>query len=306
VTGSPVEARVELPPRRLRDWWRIAVRVTDRVQLHNSGLLAGGIAMYGLLSVFPGLAAAVLIYGLFATPADIAYHMSIFAGVLPPGTWQIFRTQLQALAAHDHSVLTVAAGLGLLVALWSSRLTMSALMTATNIAFEVREKRGFFFQIFVSVVLTLGAIVGFLAMLLLGIVIPVALMVLGTSLWVRIVTTVVRWGLLWVFAVVGLALLYHFAPARRPNRWRCLSCGSVLTATCWLIMSGLFAWYVRFFANYDRTYGALGSVVVLLMWFYLLSYIVILGAELNAALNTQTRERLAEAGASGHEKFGAG
>lgn len=252
--------------------------------MHNSGLLAGGIAMYGLLSIFPGLAAVVLIYGLFATPADVAQHMQVFAGILPPGAWAIFNEQLQKVAAHDHGALTIAAAIGLLLALWSARLTMSALMTATNIAYEVPERRGFFLQILMSLLLTLGAIVGFLAMLLVGIVIPVTLAVLGTSIWVQVAVTIVRWLVLWLFVVVALALLYRYAPARRRARLRWVTWGSTLTATAWLILSGLFALYVRTFGSYDETYGALAGVIVLLMWFYLLSFIVILGAEINAAI----------------------
>jgi len=277
----------------MRDWWHVAVRVIAKLQQHNCGLLAGGIAMYGLLSVFPGLAAAVLIYGLFATPAGVAHHMSVFAGLLPPGVWGIFNAQLQKVAAHDHGTLTIGAAIGLGLALWSARLTMSALMTATTIALEVPERRGFFVQILISLVLTLGAIVGFLAMLLVGVVVPVALIVLGTNLWVRMAVAVLRWVVLWLFAVLSLALLYHFAPARRAGRWRCLSCGSVVTATLWLAVSALFALYVRVFASYDQTYGALSSVVVLLMWFYLLSFSVILGAEMNAAIGARRQLRSA-------------
>jgi len=259
------------------------------VQLHNAGLLAGGIAMYGLLSVFPGLAAAVFIYGLFATPVDVSRHMSVFAGVLPPGVWDIFNTQLQKVAAHDHSALTAAAVIGLLLALWGARLTMSALMTATTIAYEVPERRGFFRQTLISLLLTLGAICGFLAMLLVGVIIPLSLAVLGTSWWVKVGVGVVRWFVLWGFAVIGLALVYHFAPARRPAHWRCFTCGSVVTATLWLALSGVFTVYVRHFGTYDRTYGALAGVVVLLLWFYLLSYVVLLGAEVNAALSAGRR-----------------
>lgn len=271
----------------MRDWWDVCLRVTDKVQLHNSGLLAGGIAMYGLLSVFPGLAAAVLLYGLFATPADVSAHMQVFAGILPPGAWAIFNDQLQKVAAHDHGALSVAAGLGLVLALWSARLTMSALMTATNIAYEVPERRGYVLQILMSLVLTLGAIIGFLAMLLVGVVIPVTLTVLGTSIWVKAAVAIARWLVLWLFAVIGLALLYRYAPARRRGRWRWLTCGSTLTATLWLILSAVFTVYVRRFGSYDATYGALAGVIVLLMWFYLLSFIVILGAELNAALDAR-------------------
>ena len=271
----------------IRDWWCVTVRVVDKVQTHNAGLLAGGIAMYGLLSVFPGLAAAVFIYGLFATPADVSRHMSVFAGILPPGVWNIFNTQLQNVATHDHSALTVAAVIGLLLALWGARLTMSALMTATTIAYEVPDRRGFLRQILTSLVLTLGAVVGFLAMLLVGVIVPVGLHVLGTSLWVNLAVGVVRWLVLWGFAVIGLALVYHFAPARRPDRWRLLTCGAAVTASLWLAISGLFAAYVRSFGSYDQTYGALAGVIVMLLWFYLLSYTVLLGAEVNAALSAR-------------------
>lgn len=259
--------------------------------------------MYGLLSVFPGLAAAVLIYGLFATPADVSRHMSVFAGILPPGAWDIFNAQLQKVAAHDHGALTIAAGIGLLLALWSARLTMSALMTATNVAYEVPERRALLFQILISLLLTFGAIVGFLVMLLVGVVIPVALVVLGTDLWVRLAVAVLRWAVLWVFAVAALALLYHYAPSRRAGRWRCFTCGSVLAATLWLGVSGLFAFYVRSFGSYDQTYGALASAIVLLLWFYLLSYVVISGAELNAAIAARRAERGRELAAAASSRI---
>lgn len=270
-----------LPARR---WWRVALQVTDGLQRHNAALLAGGIAMYGLLSVFPGLTALVFIYGLFATPTTIQQQMKAFAGVLPPGVWDIFSSQLQNVAAHDHGTLTVAAAIGVLIALWSARLTMSGLMSAINIAYGDSEKRSVLTQILVSLALTLGAIIGFLGMLLLGVIVPVTLAVLGSSTWVQLTVSILRWLLLWAFAEIGLSLVYHFAPAHRPARWRCVTWGSTVAATFWLALSGLFTLYVRWFAHYDKTYGTLAAVVVLLMWFYLLSLVVVLGAEINATL----------------------
>jgi membrane protein len=272
--------------------WEVATRVTDKLQAHNSALLAAGIAMYGLLSVFPGLAAAVFVYGLFATPADVSRQMAIFAGILPPGAWEIFRAQLQNVAEHDRGALTVAAALGLFVALWSARLTMSALMSATNIAHEVPERRGFFYQILISLVLTIGAIVGFIAMLLVGVIVPVVLAVFGTSAWVQETIAIVRWVVLWVFAVIGLALVYYYAPARRRTRLHCLTWGSTVAATFWVALSALFGLYVRSVGSYDETYGALAGVIVLLVWFYLLSFTVVLGAEVNAAMEARRAERL--------------
>ena len=201
--GRTAEKPEEIPA---RGWWDIAWRVCKRLGSDNVTLVAGGLAMYALLSVFPGLAAMVSIYGLFATPADVINHMSAFAGVLPPGVWDIFNTQLQSITRHATSTLTTAAIVGLLIALWSARSAMSSLMTATNIAYGEREKRGFFTQILLSLAFTLGAIVGFLAMLMLGVAIPLALNVFGAAPWVKIGVDVLRFVLLWLMAALGLAV----------------------------------------------------------------------------------------------------
>jgi membrane protein len=264
-------------------WWDATVDVVERLQSHNALLLAGGIAMYALLSVFPGLAAAVSLYGLFSTPTDVIQHMKVFAGVLPPGVWGLLRTQMQGVASHDHGTLTVAAVVGLLVALYSARLTMSALMVATSIAFEEPDHRSFVHRVGVSLVLTFGMIVGFLIMLLLGVVVPLTVQILGASTGVDLALTLVRWGMLWGFAVLGLDVVYHYAAVQR-RPWQLLSWGSVIAASLWLCVSALFAVYVGTIASYDQTYGPLGAVMVLLMWFYLLSLTVVLGAEINAAV----------------------
>lgn len=275
----------------LRTWWAMATEVNDRLGRHNSGLLAAGMAMYALLSVFPGLSAAVFIYGVFATPTAVAQQMQAFAGILPPGVWTIFSGQLQNVAAHDHDTLTWAATVGVVLALWSARLTMGALMTITNAALEIPETRGFFMQVAVSLGLTVGAITGFLVMLLIGIVVPLVLTLLGTSASIQTLVTALRWLVLWLFAVIGLALIYHAAPARRQVRRRSLIWGSMTAATLWILISGVFGLYVSRFAGYDRVYGTLAGVVVLLMWFYLLSFSVVLGAEINSVIKGRREAR---------------
>jgi membrane protein len=270
-------------------WLDIGWRVLKRLGTENITLVCGGMAMYALMSVFPGLAAAVSIYGLFATPADAIQHMQAFAGVLPPGVWDIFNTQLQTITRHESSTLSVAAALGVVIALWSARSAMSALMTATNIAYGEQEKRHFLIQILVSLVLTVGAVLGFLVMLLLGIAIPVTLEILGTRPWVQALADALQWALLWAFTIVALSLVYRYAPARERARWHWVTWGSVIAATLWLGMSALFAIYVQAFANYGKTYGALGGVISLLMWFYLSSVIVVLGAQVNAEMERQTK-----------------
>ena len=285
--GREANRPQDIPP---KGWWDVSLRVLKRLSSDNITLVSGGMAMYALLSVFPAMAAVVSIYGLFATPADVVRHMSAFSGVLPPGVWDIFKTQLQTIAGHAQSTLSTAAAIGLVLALWSARSAMSALMSAANIAYGEREKRNFFIQVLVSLVLTVGAVLGFLLMIALGIAIPVGLKILGTRPWVQWTVDAVQWVLLWLFAVGGLAFVYRFAPAREPPRWRWVTWGSGVAATLWLGTSALFAIYVRTFADYGKTYGALGGVIALLMWFYISSIVVVLGAEINAEMERQTKQ----------------
>ena len=163
-------------------------------------------------------------------------------------------------------------------------------MTATNIAYGERESRNFFKQTLISLALTVGAVAGFLVALLLGVAIPVTLKIVGTAGWVQWIADGLQWLLLWVLVIVGLSAVYRYAPARTPARWHWVTWGSCVAATLWLGASTLFAIYVRAFANYSKTYGALGGVVALLMWFYLSSLLVVLGAEINSEMERQTRK----------------
>jgi membrane protein len=290
VAGEDVRGRKAMRPTEIpaRGWLDVGWRAAKRFSDDNVTLVAGGLAMYSLLSVFPALAAMVSIYGMFATPGDVIKQMSAFAGVLPPGVWDIFNTELQSIAKTGQSTLTVAAVLGLVVALWSARSAMSSLMTATNIAYREREKRGFIRQTLLSLAFTAGAILGFLLMLTLGVAIPLALASFGAADWTKAVVSVLRVALLWAVMVLGLAVVYRYAPAREHARWRWVTAGSLIAATLWLGASAVFAFYVTNFAGYAKTYGALGGVVVLLMWFFISSIVVVVGAQINAEMERQT------------------
>ncbi|MGA8708219.1 MAG: YihY/virulence factor BrkB family protein [Steroidobacteraceae bacterium] len=272
-----------------RGWWDICMRVWQDLSRDNVSLVAGGLAMYSLLSVFPALAAAVSFYGILFSPKDVIQQMSGFAGVLPPGVWDIFNTDLQAVTNHATGALTLAALVAITVALISARSGMSSLMQATNIAYQEREKRSLLRQVLTSMAFTLGAILAFILMLLLGVAVPLVFAAFTSSPWAQRAVEVLRWVLLWLFAVVGLAATYRFAPARERARWRWVTWGSAVAATLWLAGSVLFSLYVRTIGSYAKTYGALGGVIVLLMWFYLSSFFLVLGAEINAEMERQTR-----------------
>jgi membrane protein len=275
-------------------WWDIIVRVKSDLSRDHVSLVAGGLAMYALLSLFPALAAAVSFYGLLFTPADVIKHMNALSGLVPPGLRDIFNSGLQDVARRQTGTLTVAAVLAVLVALATARSGMASLMQAANIAYQEREKRGFFKLQTISMAFALGAILGFIVMLVLAGAVPVLFEAFSSSPWVERVVATLRWALLWAFAVLGLTVTYRFAPARELARWRWVTWGSMVAATLWVIGSLLFAFYLRTFGSYAKMYGALGDVVVLLMWFYLSSFFVVLGAEINAEMERQTKQDTTE------------
>ena len=271
-------------------WWDIAVRVKSDLSRDNVSLVAGGLAMYALLSVIPTLVAALSFYGLLFTPADVLKHTNALSSLLPPQVREVFNGGLQDVARRQTGTLTVAAMLAVLVALVSARSGMATLMQAVSIAYQEREKRRFFKHLITSVSLTIGAILSVIVMLLLAVAVPMVLKALITNAWVEAVVATLRWALLWAFAVLSLTVTCRFAPARKLGHWRWATWGSVVAATLWVTGSLLFALYLRTFGSYANMYGALGGVVVLLLWFYLSSFFVVLGAEINAEMERQTKQ----------------
>jgi membrane protein len=269
-------------------WRDILLRVWQKIGQDNASLVAAGIALNTLLAVFPALGVAVLIYGLFSSPAGVAADMKPFFEILPSDAAKLLQDQLQSLVSPAHVKLGLGAVVSALLAFWSARQGIVALMTATNIAYYERERRGFFTQVAISLAFTVSAVIAFFVMLVLGVAVPLVIRVLPLGPAAAASILVFRWVLLWLFSIGALAVVYRYAPDRRSAKWRWVTWGSAVAATLWLSGSVLFELYVKNFSSYGVTYGALGGVIVLIMWFYLGGYAVVLGAEINAEMEHQT------------------
>jgi membrane protein len=283
--GRGAHAPSEIP----RAGWRdILLRVWQKLSEDNVSLVAAGVALNTLLAVFPAMAVLASVYGMFASPGQVGREIAPFYGILPHAAAGIIQTQLEALARPRTQTLGIGAIVSFVVSLYYSGQGVSALMSATNIAYNERERRGFVKLILVAIGFAIGAVVGFVVMLLLTVAVPLALERLPLPGFVATAALILRWILLWIFAAAGLAIVYRYAPSRENARWRWVTWGSVTAATLWLVSSVLFSLYVRNFGSYGRTYGALGGVIVLIMWFYLQGYAIVLGAEFNAETEHQT------------------
>jgi membrane protein len=162
------------------------------------------------------------------------------------------------------------------------------MITALNIVYSEKEKRSFIKLNLASLSLTVGLILSVIVALLALVGLPVIFRFAGMEETVRSFLTAARWPALAFAVLIGLAVLYRYAPSREKPRWHWVSWGAVLATILWGAATGGFAFYVANFANYNETYGSLGAVIVLLMWFYITAFIILLGGELNAELEHQT------------------
>ncbi|WP_428485629.1 YihY/virulence factor BrkB family protein [Rhodopila sp.] len=270
-------------------WKDVLLRSWKEISDNNIFLVSGGVTYAILLALFPGLAAMVSIYGLALDPTQVERQVASLSGLLPEQTQQMIADQLHRLVAASSGTLGISAAISLLVALWSASRGMSGLITALNIAYDQKETRSFFRFNLLAVGLTLMMLVGGLVVIALVAVLPVVIQFVGLGSVAKWLLLVLEWPLLFAVVITGLALLYRFAPNRDMAKWRWVSPGAIAATVLWIIGSLLFTLYVSHFASYDKTYGSLGGVVVMLTWLYLSAFVALFGAVVNAQSERQTQ-----------------
>ena len=165
---------------------------------------------------------------------------------------------------------------------------VKAMIDALNVIYEQREGRSLVKLNLVALAFTLSGFSVLLLAIAAVIVLPLILSSVGLGGLTETLTRIVRWPVLLLVLLFGLALLYRYGPDRRAARWQWVSVGSVFAAVTWIVASYLFSWYLASFANYNATYGSLGAVIGLMMWLWISTIVVLLGAELTAEIEHQT------------------
>jgi membrane protein len=276
----------EIPP---RGWLAVLRRVMREAISDEAGTAAASCGFYALLALFPAISVAISLYGLVADPITVNDQLEGVRDVLPASTYDLIAARVHELAAAGRTKLSWGLALSLLVALWSAMSGTKAIISALNVAYEEREKRSLLRLNLVALLFTLGGMVGVVLALTVIVVVPTALAFTWLGPLASAAVRACSFALLLGFVMLGLAFLYRFAPSRADAKWRWVTPGSLLAAALWLAASLAFSFYVSNFGSYDTYYGTLGGVVVALLWFYISAYAVILGAELNAELELQTR-----------------
>lgn len=263
-----------------QDWKRILRSVWDEIDEDNLSVIAGGVAFWAFLAVFPAIAAIVAIWGLFANVNDVQAILGMLE--LPSSASLLLRERMEALATASSGSLGWGSALALILALWSANKGTKAIVQALNVAYGTKESRSFIRLNVFTLTLTLLAIVGFILAAGAIIVAPILMGYVGLGGVGEFLVVWTRWPLLLVLMLGGMAALFRYAPAGPRVRWQWVSPGSLVGAALWVLGSLGFSLYVEHFASYGEAYGSLGAVVILMMWFYITAFVLLLGAELNS------------------------
>lgn len=281
-----------------RGWRDVLLRLKDDVSEKSLGLIAAGSAFYSFLAIPSAFTALIALYGLVFDPRQVEQQLAMFQGIIPALALDIVTEQLKTLTSQPRQTLGISFGISLGVALWSANSATTSIMTALNVVYEEHEKRGLFRYYATALAMTAGSVLFVIVSLVLIALLPAVIDWLPLGTFAKTLTTVLRWPLLMALFAIGLGIAYRFAPSRNKPKWRWVSWGAFLAVLLWIVVSALFSFYVSHFASYEKTYGSLAGVVLLLMWLYLSAYAVIIGAELNAELEHQTARDSTE----GHPK----
>jgi membrane protein len=271
-----------------RGWKDIFQRVYGGISDDRILANAAGVTFYALLALFPGIAAVVSIYGLFADPNTIVSHLDMLAGFAPGGAIDVVREQLTRLAAQGSTKLGISFLVALVISLWSANSGIKALFDALNVVYEENENRSFMQLNTVTLTFTIAAIAFLLIALACVIALPVALNYLSPAGVTGLLLKIARWPILLVLVAFGLDLTYRYGPSRAEPRWQWITWGSALAAIVWLAASALFSWYAANFGTFNKTYGSLGAIIGFMIWMWLSTIVVLVGGKLNAEIEHQT------------------
>jgi membrane protein len=274
----------------LKGWWQVAERVLSEASRDNLSVISAGCAFYALFAIFPALSALISLYGLMIDPAMIENQLGMLSSVLPAEAYNMVIEQVRILAAASNRTLGWSFGVSLALSIWSVMSLTQAIFAALNIAYEEEERRSFLGFYLSAFLFALVGILGGVLVLLAFVYIPLLFAYAGYLEGYEEIIAIARWPLMALFVLVLLAALYRYGPCRPSPKWSWVSVGSLFATALWLLASAGFSYYVAHFARYDKVYGSLGAVIVLLFWLYLTFYIVLLGAEINAELELQTAQ----------------
>jgi len=267
-------------------WWATIKRTATEFQEDNLSDWAAALTYYGLLSLFPALIAMVSLIGIFGDPRSTTDSLTeIITEIGPASAAETFKGPIESIT-ESSGTAGLAFVLGLAAALWSASGYTGAFMRASNIIYETPEGRPFWklrpLQILVTLVMIVMMTLLAVSLVLTGPVVSAVAEPLGIGSTAVSIWNVAKWPVMVLVFLLMLALLYYASPNVKLRGFKWVTPGSLVAIVVWIVASALFAFYVSNFGSYDKTYGTLGGMIALLVWFWISNLAILFGHQLNA------------------------
>jgi membrane protein len=271
------------------DWKKLFSRTLHGISNNHVDLYAAGIAFYMLLSLFPALGALTWLLGLLIDPSAIKHIPGYLHDVVPAEAIDLIQNQLTALTAKTGAGLSIVGIANAAIALFTARNAEASMIEALNTIYKVEDTRTFVKLNAIAIMFTAVAICAMVLAIFLILIAPAVLALMSPDNAAGRLLRLLRWPMLALFAALALSCVYYYGPNRPKLRWRWFTWGSVTATAIWLAASFGFSWYVAEFNSYNRVYGSLGAVVILLFWFWLTAFAGLAGAQLDKEISERAQ-----------------
>lgn len=274
-------------------WAKIAKNTGRNVMNDDLTGRSAQLAYYFFLSLFPTLIFISSITGLFLGSQSGLRDQLLesFATFLPPTAYALVVTTFNEVLKASSAQTAL---LGVLFAFWSATSGMTAAQDTLNGVFKVKETRPLWKTYLNAMVLTVVVLSLAISALVIffhgGRIVDFIARQIGLSLGLTLLWRAVQWPIALFLLSLSFAVTYYWAPDVKNEKWKWITPGSVIGIVGWLAVSGIFRGYLHFFNHYSLTYGSLGAVIILLLWFYISGFMLLLGAEINATIREMTDE----------------
>ncbi|WP_157973546.1 YihY/virulence factor BrkB family protein [Tropicimonas sp. IMCC34043] len=245
------------------------------------GLIAAGVAFYGLMAVFPAITALVTLWGLFANPDLVEVQLNEYRSMIPDSAFVMLRDQVHSIASGPKDVLGWAGALSLLTAIWATRAGVAAMIRGLEAAYGTPTRSGLH-GIVVALLLTIVLVGVALVSLATVVIAPIIVSSLPLGPYTGFIVNTLRWLVAITVVPIGIGLLYRMGPNHQSHHTRLFSLGSILATVFWVVASLAFSAYLERFGQFNKTYGSLGAVIAMLMWFYISAFVVLIGGTVNS------------------------
>jgi membrane protein len=268
-------------PRRVR---RVILRALEEATTDQVSLAAAGCAFYATMALFPAISVLISVYGLAFNVQAVEVQLQVMQDLLPTPAFVLINDRVHELVTQPNGALSLGLVVSLLLAFWSSSSGTKSVISALNVAYDTTERRSFLKFQLVGLLMTLCAVAAATVAIAVLVFLPAVIAFVGLSRYSATLINTISIALLVVFVGGAIALLYRYGPSRRPPPDQRIFPGAILATALWLIASAGLSFYVSHIASFGATYGPLGAVVAIMLWFYVTAYAVVLGAEVNAQL----------------------